>query len=488
MSENSWPENNSYNELESFDDLEPLGSLIANLSGWSESDFLESEFGRGQGGRRRKAAFTLGLIGSGTVALHLISTGYWLVWGVTTLMGFHALRLLLARSPSVPEPIAAQLPESDHPRVSLLVAAKNEEAVIERLVETLCNLDYPRSRYEVWIVDDSSTDQTPVLLERLCQQYPQLHVLQRQPGAGGGKSGALNQVLPLTQGEVIAVFDADARVPRDLLRRVLPLFQRSQVGAVQVRKAIANATTNFLTQAQKIELTLDAFFQQQRAALGGIGELRGNGQFVRRQALESCGAWNEETITDDLDLTLRLHLDHCDIEFLNHPAVQEEGVTRLPALWHQRNRWAEGGYQRYLDYWRLIARNRLGTRKTLDLLMFWITQYLLPTAVIPDYLMALVRHRPPLLLPMTNLTIALSFVGMVIGLHRVRKAQKLPGMPLITLMQALQGTLYMLHWLPIIASTTLRISIRPKRLKWVKTIHQGHPGSDELWLDAPEKS
>lgn len=75
----------------------------------------------------------------------------------------------------------------------------------------------------------------------------------------------------------------------------------------------------------------------------GVGELRGNGQFVRRQALASCGGWNEATITDDLDLTFRLHLNHWDIGILPVPAVREEGVTRAIALWHQRNRWAEGG-------------------------------------------------------------------------------------------------------------------------------------------------
>jgi 1,2-diacylglycerol 3-beta-glucosyltransferase len=72
-------------------------------------------------------------------------------------------------------------------------------------------------------------------------------------------------------------------------------------------------------------MALDAYVQQQRIAFGGIGELRGNGQFVRRTALERCGGWNEETITDDLDLTFRLHLDQWDIEILTCAAVEEEG-------------------------------------------------------------------------------------------------------------------------------------------------------------------
>ncbi|NJO52759.1 MAG: glycosyltransferase family 2 protein, partial [Leptolyngbyaceae cyanobacterium RM2_2_4] len=88
---------------------------------------------------------------------------------------------------------------------------------------------------------------------------------------------------------------------------------------------------------------------------------------------------------DDLDLTFRLHLDQWDIDFLAFPPVGEEGVTRPVGLWHQRNRWAEGGYQRYLDYWRLILLNRMGTRKTIDLFMFWVTQYVMPTAAVPDF-------------------------------------------------------------------------------------------------------
>ncbi|HEY9846926.1 MAG TPA: glycosyltransferase family 2 protein [Candidatus Caenarcaniphilales bacterium] len=479
MPKNSWPENDSYNEFE------PIHSLWADLAELSEAQESGSELYQGYEGRRRKAAVALAMIWSGTVALHLLSGGYWLVFGMTTLMGVHVLRVILARPLSVPDPLPVETPATDCPFVSLVVAAKNEEAVVGRLVQSLCSLDYPESRYEVWLIDDSSTDQTPSLLKQLAQRYEQLRVLYRRPGAGGGKSGALNQVLPLIQGEIVGVFDADAQVPQDVLRRVLPLFENEQIGAVQVRKAIANAATNFWTRAQGAEMALDTFIQQQRIAIGGIGDLRGNGQFVRRAALESCGGWNEQTITDDLDLALRLHLAQWDIACLAFPAVEEEGVTQAIALWHQRNRWAEGGYQRYLDYWRLIVRNRLGTRKTLDLLVFWVIQYILPTAAVPDFLMAIARNRPPLLLATTNLTMALSLLGMLLGLRRIHRLEGTSVSSWVTLVQGLRGTLYMFHWLPVMASTTARISVRPKRLKWVKTIHQG---TGEIWLDMPEQS
>ncbi|MBD2021802.1 glycosyltransferase family 2 protein [Leptolyngbya sp. FACHB-36] len=165
---------------------------------------------------------------------------------------------------------------------------------------------------------------------------------------------------------------------------------------------------------------------------------------------------------------------------MTFPTVEEEGVTTAIALWHQRNRWAEGGYQRYLDYWKPILRNRLGTQKTLDLFMFWIIQYLLPTAMVPDLLMSLLRNRPSLLTPLTGLTFTLPMIGIMLGLRQIRRSDRLhlssrnaflSGFR--TLLHTLFGTLYLFHWLPIIATMTARVAVRPKRLKWVKTIHQG---------------
>lgn len=462
-------------ENDSYSELDALGSLLSELSEDElDDDPLETlqttSLKSCYQSRRRKAAVVLIVVWSSTIALHLISFGFWLVLGLTALCGIHALRIVSAR------PRFLRDAQAIFPSVSLLVAAKNEEAVIGNLVKTLCNLDYPADHYEVWVIDDNSTDQTPALLEKLQQKYEQLKVLRREAGATGGKSGALNQVLTLAKGEILAVFDADAQVTPDLLQRVLPLFERRTVGAVQVRKAIANAAENFWTRGQMAEMAVDSYVQQQRVAIGGIGELRGNGQFVRRQALQRCGGWNEETITDDLDLTLRLHLDNWEIEFISYPAVQEEGVTNAIALWHQRNRWAEGGYQRYLDYWRLIIKSRMGAGKKFDLMMFLLIQYIIPIAQVPDLLLAIARSRMPVLTPLVSFTVTISMVWMFLGLKRIRTLEdKLTWSAIfVILLQTLRGTMYMCHWIVVMASTTARMSVRPKRLKWVKTLHQGH--------------
>jgi 1,2-diacylglycerol 3-beta-glucosyltransferase len=465
---------NYWSEDESSEELDPISSL---LSEWTDPEEDEEEFRsdffQGLAGRRQKAAFLLLTIWTVTIGLHLVTWGIWIVLTLAAILSVHALRLMLAKPEATPVPLTDEA-LATAPTVSIIVAAKNEEAVIGNLVATLCNLDYPADKYEVWIIDDYSTDRTPVILDRLIGQYKQLNVIHRPANAGGGKSGALNQVLPLTKGDIIGVFDADAHVPTDLLKNVAAMFEGSEMGAVQVRKAITNDSENFWTKGQMAEMAVDSYFQQQRIAIGGMGELRGNGQFVRRTALASCGGWNEQTITDDLDLTIRLHLDEWKIGILMTPPVGEEGVTTAVALWHQRNRWAEGGYQRYMDYWRWMIHAPMGVKKKVDLLFFLFMQYLLPTAAVPDLFMVLTRHRPPLLTPITGLIFFLSFWGMSTGLRRTRSDEKLSFADLLNITwQTLKGTLYMMHWFIIIPSITARMSVRPKRLKWVKTVHQG---------------
>ncbi|MEL6780255.1 MAG: glycosyltransferase family 2 protein, partial [Cyanobacteria bacterium J06597_16] len=181
---------------------------------------------------------------------------------------------------------------------------------------------------------------------------------------------------------------------------------------------------------------------------------------------QGCGGWNEETITDDLDLTIQLHLQQWNIGLLFSPAVEEEGVTAALPLWHQRNRWAEGGFQRYLDYWRQLAKNKLGWQKSIDMAGFWIIQYMMPAVVLPDFAIALLRRQLPIFGPITILGVVLSVWGMWKTLRRAE-----PTSIVSAAVQTVRGTVYMLHWVVVIATMAIRISIRPKRLRWVKTIH-----------------
>jgi len=439
-----------------------------------ETDF-RSSLQTGGDYRRLKTTIALTIVYAATIGLHLAPWSKWVLLG---LFSIQALRLIFA--PDLPA-IATeqdQSPQQELPFFSLLASAKNEESVIANLVQNLCQLDYPSDRFEVWIVDDNSSDRTPEVLAALKQKFPQLQTLRRGEDAQGGKSGALNQVLALTKGDIIGVFDADAQVPNDVLRSLVPVFRQPKIGAVQLRKAIANASENLWTSGQSCEMALDWCLQDLRIRVGGTGELRGNGQFVRLTALKDCGGWNEQTITDDLDLTIRLHLSQWNIACLNSPAVQEEGVVSLKQLWHQRNRWAEGGFQRYLDYWDLLLSGKMGFAKTFDAALFYINQYLLTVAFIPDTIAAIIFRHNPILPAIAGFSLALSSVTMAFGLRRSYHISWRSA-----ILKTIPGMIYMLHWIPVIASVTLRMCVLPKRLKWVKTQHQGVIPTSQLVKD-----
>ena len=136
------------------------------------------------------------------------------------------------------------------PPVDVVVAARDEEAVIARLVERVLGLRWPTEQLRLWVIDDGSEDRTPQRLAELQAVHPQLRVLRRSRDAGGGKSGALNLVLQQLQGRWLLVLDADADLQPDLLERLIPFAEAGGWAAVQQRKAEDNAEANWLTRAQ----------------------------------------------------------------------------------------------------------------------------------------------------------------------------------------------------------------------------------------------
>ncbi|MDZ8031305.1 glycosyltransferase [Nostoc sp. DedSLP04] len=409
--------------------------------------------------RRLKATLVVLFVWSGVSLLHWLPETQWLMLGLTAILIVQTLRMLLAK------PVVAVMESEIYlPSVSILVPAKNESPVLANLVYSLCQLNYPSDSLDIWVVDDGSTDETPQVLKELQTQFPALQVHRRE--SKGGKSGALNAVFPFTQGEIILVCDADAQLRANFLRQTVPLFHKQAIGAVQVRKAISNANTNFLTHCQQMEMNCDSFLQTHRIAIGGMSELRGNGMLIRRQLLEKCQGWNENTVTDDLDLCFKLYLTGTEIEFVTVPSIQEEGVTTWEKLWNQRCRWAEGGYQRYLDYFPQIF--TLGWAKEIDLLLFFILQFLLPIGLIPDLLWTIFYSHNPVLFPLQTLLSIILTIAFIAGLYQF---QNLRGWSLVW--ATIQGSLYMVHWIPVMIVTTSKMCVQKERSRWVKTEHRG---------------
>ena len=431
--------------------------------------------------RRLKSALFLGCCGLAGTAPHLVAGSLSLLPALTLalLLGGYSVRtvllpLLVRRSgpPPVCPPGAADSPAAGPPAVDVVVAARDEQAVIGRLVERLAALRYPAGQLLLWVIDDGSSDRTPELLAELQDRFPQLRVLRREPDAGGGKSGALNLVLGQLRGRWLLVLDADAELQPDALERLIPFAEAGGWSAVQLRKAVVNPQANLLTRAQAMEMALDAVIQEGRLASGGVAELRGNGQLLRRDAVEFCGGFNEATVTDDLDLSFRLLLAAQPIAVLWDPPVLEEAVLTPRALLRQRQRWAEGGLQRFFDYWPGLVTGPLGVGRKLDLACFFLLQYGLPVVAIADLVSAALTRTLPTIWPLSFVAFGLSGVSILAGCRRGGEGPDLPAMNLGNL--AL-GIAYLGHWFLVIPWTSLRMALLPKQLVWAKTLHLGNP-------------
>ncbi|QEY32538.1 glycosyltransferase family 2 protein [Synechococcus sp. RSCCF101] len=356
------------------------------------------------------------------------------------------------------------------PSLDLVVAARDEQEVIGRLVQRLLTLPARGLIRRVWVVDDGSEDRTGAILRALEARCPELNVLQRGRGDGGGKSGALNAVLPLLSGDWLLVLDADAQLQDDALERLMSHALTGGWSAVQTRKAVVNADENLLTRAQAMEMVFDAEIQEARLASGGIAELRGNGELLRREALLRSGGFNEATVTDDLDLSFRLLLAGEPVGLIWDPPVQEEAVRTLPALWRQRQRWAEGGLQRFFDYWPGLVSGRLTWRRRADLTGFFLMQYALPVVSATDLGASVATGSWPVSWPVS--LVALTLSGCVIAKGCSRPAEG-PAPPRPTAANVLLAVLYFAHWFVVIPWVTVRMALLPKRLVWAKTSHQG---------------
>jgi 1,2-diacylglycerol 3-beta-glucosyltransferase len=399
-------------------------------------------------------------------ALALLLGGYSMHTVLLPALSRHRPPLLAAPAPAPADAAAGAAP----PAVDVVVAARDEQAVIGRLVERVAQLRYPSDALRLWVIDDGSSDRTPQLLADLQGAYPFLRVLRREPDAGGGKSGALNLALQQLEAPWMLVLDADADLQPDTLERLLPLAEQGGWAAVQLRKAVANADANWLTRGQAMEMALDTVVQEGRLQRGGVVELRGNGQLLRRTALQQVGGFNEDTVTDDLDLSFRLLLGQQPVAVLWDPPVGEEAVLGLRALWRQRQRWAEGGLQRFFDYAPGLLSGRLGAGRSLDLLCFFLLQYVLPVVAVADLLGALMTRTAPTIWPLSFLALGLSGLSILLGCRRSSEGPSLPAMHPANL--AL-GMLYLGHWFLVIPYTTLRMALLPKRLVWAKTLHLG---------------
>ncbi|NBO69337.1 MAG: glycosyltransferase [Bacteroidetes bacterium] len=234
------------------------------------------------------------------------------------------------------------------PMVTVQLPVFNEVYVIERLVNAVCEMEYPKDKLEIQLLDDS-TDETVEVSRRLVAEWASrgfdikhIHRIDRT----GFKAGALKSGLEKAKGEFVAIFDADFVPKQDFLMKTIPHFRNDGVGMVQTRWEHLNEDYSYLTRAQA--LALDGHFvieQQVRNKAGFFINFNGTAGIWRKSCIEDAGNWHADTLAEDLDLSYRAQLRGWKFVFLNDVTSPAELPADINGLKTQQFRWTKGAVE-----------------------------------------------------------------------------------------------------------------------------------------------
>ena len=231
------------------------------------------------------------------------------------------------------------------PTVTIQLPIFNEQFVIDRLVDAVCKINYPREKLEIQVLDDSTDETTEVargVVERYAAMgYPVTFV--HRDNREGYKAGALHHGMQCSKGEFIAIFDADFVPPEGWLLKVIHHFTEPQTGMVQTRWTHLNRHYSFLTEVEAI--LLDGHFVLEhggRSRSGVFFNFNGTAGMWRRKAIEDAGGWQHDTLTEDTDLSYRAQLKGYKFKYLQDVECPAELPIEMTAFKTQQARWAKG--------------------------------------------------------------------------------------------------------------------------------------------------
>jgi cellulose synthase/poly-beta-1,6-N-acetylglucosamine synthase-like glycosyltransferase len=241
------------------------------------------------------------------------------------------------------------LTDGQLPRVTIQLPIFNEMYVADRLIASVCDMDYPKHLLEIQVLDDS-TDETTGIAEMAVRRHAargfDIHYLHRVDRRGF-KAGALEAGLAVAKGEFVAIFDADFIPSTDFLRRTLPHFATDpKIGMVQARWGHINQDYSLLTKIQSI--LLDAHFVLEHGGRNRAGcffNFNGTAGIWRRKAIETAGGWQHDTLTEDLDLSYRAQLVGWRFIFMADLVSPAEVPVEMNSFKSQQHRWAKGSIQ-----------------------------------------------------------------------------------------------------------------------------------------------
>ncbi len=278
----------------------------------------------------------------------LMLASYFFVLIVLAIYGWHRYYLVYLYMRNRNNGAKPGLPLDPLPVVTIQLPLYNEMYVADRLIESVCRVEYPRELLEIQVLDDS-TDETRGIAELAVRRFAAegidikyLHRTDRR----GYKAGALEAGLRTARGEFVAIFDADFIPTSDFLTRLMPHFRDPQIAMVQARWGHINQDYSLLTKIQSI--LLDGHFVLEhggRNRSGRFFNFNGTAGIWRRAAIDDSGGWQHDTLTEDLDLSYRAQLRGWRFVFVSDVIAPAEVPVEMNAFKSQQFRWAKGSIQ-----------------------------------------------------------------------------------------------------------------------------------------------
>jgi cellulose synthase/poly-beta-1,6-N-acetylglucosamine synthase-like glycosyltransferase len=275
------------------------------------------------------------------------------------------------------------------PVVTVQLPVFNEVYVIERLVNAVCEMEYPKDKLEIQLLDDS-TDETVEVSRRLVAEWASrgfdikhIHRIDRT----GYKAGALKSGLEKAKGEFVAIFDADFVPKKDFLMKTIPHFRNDGVGMVQTRWEHLNEDYSYLTRAQA--LALDGHFvieQQVRNKAGFFINFNGTAGIWRKSCIEDAGNWHADTLAEDLDLSYRAQLRGWKFVFLNDVTSPAELPADINGLKTQQFRWTKGAVETAKKLLPLVWKSKIPLKIKLECTVHLTSNIVLPFILLTAFL------------------------------------------------------------------------------------------------------
>jgi cellulose synthase/poly-beta-1,6-N-acetylglucosamine synthase-like glycosyltransferase len=272
----------------------------------------------------------------------------------------------------------------DYPSCSVLIPAHNEEVVIGKTIESMLELNYPKDKLKIIVINDGSTDLTKDIILNFVQQDERVVLFDVPKGEGGkGKSRALNLGIKNVQSEVVAIYDADNTPDKDALKYlVAQLIKDKRLGAVLGKFRTVNKKKNLLTRFINIEtLSFQSMLQAGRWQLNRIATLPGTNFVMWTWLINKLNGWDEEALTEDSELSIRINMEGFLIKFIPYAITYEQEPERWQVFLKQRMRWVRGNFYVITKFFKEIPKFR-NKRLAFDLLYTLSLYYIFFVAII----------------------------------------------------------------------------------------------------------